>query len=333
MTCGTCDVRSAQALRILSNVDVEVLAADAERALVALAPEQIELTMDRLSLRQGVWALPILDGIVARFPRARVVVSAEPPLAALVSEHLNLRDRPGRPGGAVTRVSLTGLQSTGAMLTIVLRPSRRPQHACADGLDAALVAGVRPRMAVPRLHLRRETIRRARLVARQFAAGPHPLILLASRGVHPTPRSFGVDAYARLASALRESLSARCVSIVHPIPGTEFWDAMPHPHLFAAISRFSAAVVGDDCGATHLAAAAGARVVSLHGSNAPWRTGPVSESATALHHDRCHCNEPVGRGARGCLMCLPVFYVQRVVEEAAARSWPWDRLRMVMPWP
>jgi hypothetical protein len=321
---------------LLHDVDVELAAMPIARVVARLRPRHVRIALERVSLRQAMWALPVIDGALQQFRGASFEVEGTSVAAALVREHVAATRswvHPLRRGDARIVIA-PRVRDRGRPLIVELQRGHRPdQHACGDALDGGRLAGISPLDGIPQLTLRGRTRTAARRFARAlFGMRGGALVVLVARGEAPSPRNYGAARFSSLARALSARLGARCVALGTRIDGVESLPAND-PMMIAGMLPLAAAVIGDDTGWTHVAAAVSAHVVSLHGRNASFRTGPVSERVIAVMHSRCACDGeartlPTGRG---CLRCLPEESVVRVAIDATTRAWPWDRLRRCVP--
>lgn len=87
----------------------------------------------------------------------------------------------------------------------------------------------------------------------------------------------------------------------------------------ATLARRAAAYVGNDSGPTHLAEAAGARVVMLFGPSDPLMYGPRSRAATAVSAGMwCSpCFEDGRVAPCANVLCMPAIPIERVWREVA----------------
>lgn len=297
--------------------------------LSPLEPRSVELDFGASSLGRALTALRAVDAIAASFPRSRLLARGSPTVKRLLEAHL----REGRAsvigaGPADLRVDLRpSARGTSAWLGGALPTLRvgacpfpeRAQHAGRHFVDGARSAGLDVVDATPRLRLPSKAITDARALVRT-RCGFRPLVLM-----HRGPR--GWNGFQPLRERLERRIGARVFQLGARIAGVEDLGAR-EPTLVAAVLHLACAVVSDAGGITHLAAATGAPVVSLHGRHCPIRHGPACPLGLALFSE---CKVPLlhrpspRRGSR-CLECLPLDAVGDASEEMAARRWPWDHL-------
>lgn len=301
----------------------------------------VVLDLAACSVAEGMWTLPALDAIAAQMPAARLGVLAGDELSSLLVAHLRAQRhqvvRLVTRGGAAAASLVIELSPRLAMRPRLVResdrrtrvrvPSRpfpgRKQHAWGHWVDGARACGFDARAARPRLLLRdREAARSARLWLRErFGRRGRTLVALLPSA---TGASWGVDRFAQVGRELETRLGATLLCHATHVPGATTFaglDIVTAAHVLAVV----AVAIGDADGLVHVAAAAGAAAVSLHGQAPPEERGAASELGAAISAGRCRCPEP----RPGCLACIAPERVVEVAEQLAGRRWPWDRLAQV----
>jgi len=320
---------------------------DGLRFLEHVPPSRGDVVLDlsACSIAEGMWALPAIDAIAAQMRAARLGVLAGDDLAPLLVAHLRSQRHQvvrlvaarGAAGGAsrdallielsprvTMRPRLTREPERGARLRVPSRPfPKRPQHAWGHWVDGARACGFDARAARPRLLLRdREAARSARLWLRErFGRRGRTLVALLPSA---SETSFGVERFAQVGRELEMRLGATLLCHATHVPGAMTFDELDivtAAHVLAVV----AVAIGDADGLVHVAAAAGAAAVSLHGEASPEERGAASELGAAISAERCRCPEP----RLGCLACIAPKRVVDVAEKLAGRRWPWDRLAQV----
>lgn len=319
----------------------------------AIRPRRTVVDLRGCRLREGVWALPSIEAILARDRRIATFVVANEPLLTLLAESLSsahanahfVAETPLRAnGGTMVEEDQTltvvfapnaGRRSRArpraprraTSLVVPSRPfSHRRQHRWAHWMDGARLIGFDARAARPRLKLPRASMSEAREWARSMlgiSGGPIVALCPSSRGWRGT--SFG-----DLADLFRRRIGALVVGMGHEreaasIPGLS---ALPsnEPLLMAGVLALCAVCVGDSTADwLHVAAAVGSPAVSLHGSEDPVEYGAASAAGAALWAEECRCSGRVARPA-ACLSCLPVNRVAKIADRLAGDRWPSDRL-------
>ena len=324
------------------------------REHVVGAYTEVILDLSTCSLAQGIWALPAIDAIAAQTPARRLAVHADDDLAALVVAHLRAqgtdvsrhvssdmarqvssslaRTIEEPPRALVVELSPRAsmrphLSRNPAALRRLHVPSRpfpkRLQHAWGHWVDGVRACGFDARAARPQLCLRAEDAARRWLRERFGRRGRTLVALLPSDSA--SEASWGVERFAEVGRELESRLGAALLCHAVRVPG-----AVPFDHLdivtAAHVLGFVAVAVGDAKGGlVHVAAAAGAGALSLHGDSSPEESGAASELGAAISAERCRCPET----RAGCLACIDTATVALVAERLAARRWPWDRLAQV----
>jgi ADP-heptose:LPS heptosyltransferase len=303
--------------------------------------DDVVLDLSACSLAEGLWALPALDAIAAQLPAARLAVLAGDGLAELLVAHLRsqrcqvVRVGTGARTSTPFRIELSPrpttrprLSRTGDHLRVPSRPfPKRVQHAWGHWVDGARACGFDARAARPRLLLEdRDAARAARRWLRErFGRRGRTLIaLLPSPSPARPDRSWDKGRFARVGRDLATRLDASLLCHGSDLPGAialDDLDIVTTAHVLA----FVAVAIGDADGVVHLAAAAGAPAVSLHGDASVDECGAASELGAAVSADRCRCPSP----RAGCLACIAPERVADVAERLAGRRWPWDRLAQV----
>ena len=322
-------------LHLLGDVDARLAGMWIADALLARpAPRTVRLRLP-LSLRQAIFSLPTIDAATQRFRSARISLSGTETVLALLSAHLQqslgIRIAPESDGtDCDLEIDLTENDLTRAVLDDqVLRvPSlphpAREQHASAHAGDGARLAGLEVKGHAPALSLAPDKMAEARARVRGLAGilgGP----LVA---VSPDEGGWGTDKFAALATLLKKKMGAVLIQLGGPpVPGVTpvfNWT----PEVRAAALSLSAVCVGDDTGWTHVAAAAGAPVVTVHGDTCPTRFGPATPRGVAAFNARGTCNlciqSKAEKKTRRCLDCLDPARVAGLAETLAAARWPWD---------
>jgi hypothetical protein len=336
---GFLPLRQITSLRLLSNIDARIAGAERAAVLATQAPATVAIDLGPSDLRRGCFALVAVDAIAAQFPHARFQVVATSDLRALLEEHIAERYRlaardakpalvvdcsPGRGGNASLDLS-----SAPPRLTV---PATRPgvrvhgSDGFAMGCHAAGLAHVGD--APPRLRLSAQSRREARrwlarhvgirgaLVGRIEARGPRTTYPRLDRVMQELDDRIGIIAVQLDERARRGAMS---------LPAT-----MP-PSQRAAVATMCAVCVGDECGWAHIAAAAGAAVVTIHSDSDPITTAPAARDARGVWRE---CTVPDAHPARvhagaPCADCLAAQEVVTVAEQLAAQRFPWDRLARV----
>ncbi len=297
----------------------------------------VTLDLSACSIAEGMWALPALEAIATQLPRARFDVRAEGELAALVRAHLEAKThrvtRSNEDAGALVfelaprftmRPRVHREESDRHRVVVPSRPfPKRRQHAWGHWVDGARACGFDAVAARPRLSF---DDRRASRAARQwrrerFGRRGRTLVALLPSALESSDSSWGVDRFAALGRVLEARLGAVLLCRGTQIPGAialDELDIVTAAHVFAV----AAIAIGDADGLVHVAAAAGAAAVSLHGDGLPEERGVASELGAAISADRCRCEEP----RAGCLSCIAPSRVADVAERLAGQRWPWDRL-------
>ena len=324
---------------------------DGLRFLEHVPPSRGDVVLDlsACSVAEGMWALPAIDAIAAQMPAARLGVLAGDELSPLLVAHLRLQRHqvvrlvagtaPGAVGGGdavggallielsprqTMRPRLTREPDRGTRLRVPSRPfPRRTQHVWGHWVDGARACGFDARAARPRLLLRdREAARSARLWLRErFGRRGRTLVALLPSA---SETSWGVERFAQVGRELETRLGATLLCHAKHVPGAMTFDELDivtAAHVLAVV----AVAIGDADGLVHVAAAAGAAAVSLHGAAPPEEQGAASELGAAISAERCRCPEP----RLGCLACIAPERVVDVAEQLAGQRWPWDCLAQV----
>ena len=125
-------------------------------------------------------------------------------------------------------------------------------------------------------------------LARAGVAGPHVVLCPAARGMH-RGRVKRWDGFARLCGAI-EAAGARPIACPGPGEEESVREAVPAAtqvgpldlQAFAALLRASRLVIANDSGASHLASAVGARLLTVFGVTEPARTRPYGPGSRIL---------------------------------------------------
>jgi len=317
---------------------------------LASSGEVVTLDLSACSIAEGMWALPALEGIAAQLPRARFDVRAEGELAPLVRAHLAAKKHPvtrsnGDAGALVIELAprLTmrprvRRESSGQhRLLVPSRPfPKRRQHAWGHWVDGARACGfdvsaARPRLSFDDPHASRSA---RQWLRERFGRRGRTLVALLPSSGSRTPgdarrdarndSAWGVENFAALGRVLETRLGAALLCRGTHVPGAIALDELDIVTV-AHVLAVTAVAIGDAGGLVHVAAAAGAAAVSLHGETPPEERGVASELGAAISADRCRCEEP----RAGCLACIAPARVAGVAERLAGQRWPWDRLAQV----
>ncbi|HEY4159490.1 MAG TPA: hypothetical protein VGM29_15380 [Polyangiaceae bacterium] len=299
------------------------------------------------SLRRALWSLPVIDAIASTFVQAELCIRARPevarllaayerpaPVATSLSSELDVQleeveDEPTANFGASGVRAV--LESTGAnqRLTVPAAPfPARQQHAAAHNVDGAQVAGLPARMYEPRLRIGWKERREARALCRALASGNFggPLVVLAPAAGGWSPTSF-----ARVFERLRERIGAAGIVFGQlDVPGVRRV-SITDPALLAATLELAAVCVGDDGDWAHVAAAAGAPTLIVHGRSSPVYSGPLCRHSVSAFTTSGDCERCRADPGRRCLACLEPGKVGELAEELSSRRWPFDRLGRLMP--
>jgi hypothetical protein len=315
---------------------------------------EVIVDLSTCSLAQGMWALPAIEAIAAELPARRLGVHAGDDLAALVVAHLRALgrevDRRVAPEGARagkaaveerTSVMVVDLSPRLAMRPHVTRerdgsrrlhvPARpfpkRAQHAWGHWVDGVRACGFDARAMRPRLCLRDEGAARAarRWLRERFGRRGRTLVALL-----PSAReaSWGVERFAEVGRELEKRLGAALLCHARHaahVPGAVSFDGLDIVTAAHVLGLVAVAIGDADGGLVHVAAAAGAGALSLHGASSPEESGAASDLGAAIAAERCRCPEQ----RTGCLACIGTATVVDVAEGLAGRRWPWDRLAQV----
>ena len=197
-------------------------------------------------------------------------------------------------GGARERIGYD-TDRRGALLTHALPPAPATRHQLRD-YDALLRSrGIEPDLEAPRLQIPPEAAAAAEsaLASAQLFPGPAP-ILLAPGAAFSWTKRWPPERWGALAALLSRS-GARPAVVIGP--GEERIAALavaaagiPVPVLganldpveLAALLARARAVVANDSGPMHLAAAVGTPVVAIFGPTDPGRTGPTGAPSRVL---------------------------------------------------
>jgi len=244
-----------------------------------------------------------------------------------------------RAGGVRERIGWQE-QGRGLLLTRALeRGPRGSRHLAEEFAELARAGGVSVGASPPRLPESPEESSAAVAFLERtiWAAGARPFVALAPGAAYGWAKQWPLDAYAALARRLAgedlagivigagpEADAARQIAAETSSPRWVSAAGVGSILLAAELLRRAAAVVSNDSGAMHVAAAVGAPLVALFGPTHPGWTGPRGADPR-VHWSRPPCAPcfrktcPFGRPSP-CLSAIPEAQVAADVRERVRRS-------------
>ncbi|HEY2410123.1 MAG TPA: glycosyltransferase family 9 protein [Polyangiaceae bacterium] len=334
-------------IHVLEDSEARVSGMGLARALSRLLPARVTIQLGAASLRRALWSLPVIEAIASTFVQAELRIRARPEVARLLAAYerpapvasrlsseldVHLEQVEDEPTANFEASSVrAALESTGAShrLTVPAAPfPAHQQHAAAHAVDGAQVAGLPARMYEPRLRIGSQERREARALCRALAGGNFggPLAVLAPAAGGWSPASF-----ARVLERLREQIGAVGIVVGSlDVPGVRRV-VTTDPALVAAMLELAAICIGDDGDWAHVAAAAGAPTLIVHGHTSPVYSGPLCRHSVSAFTTNGDCERCRADQGRRCLACLDPSKVGELAEELSSRRWPFDRLERMMP--
>ena len=314
------------AVHVLHDLEARSDGLDLARLLDELRPRAVRIDLGSSDCGRAIAALPAIDAVARRFPRARFAFGGRRAVRELLSEHLRQTvvvadEHPElhvdlRP--SVRRAATWDARASRLRVPACPYPWRL-QHASAHFSDGAISAGLPAESDSIALGLSRQTRLAASRLVRERAGLGRPLV-----AALPRAGGWGKSRFAAVLSSLRARIGAEVLDI----------DALDAPlPVRAAALALCAVCVGDSGGLAHVAAAAGAPIVAIHGRACPLRHGPASRSGAAVFA-RCRDSvrhRPSAWRDHRCLECLSPTRVIQVAEGLAAEHWPRDWLRRILP--
>lgn len=338
--------RLPPALHVLARVDARLVRGRCLPELAAVQPDSLVFELGGAGVGQAVWALPIVDALLARFPgRPIEIAGAATPTALLVAHcaakgrrtvipataqeplRVTLGARPGPPrirrAGAGWHLQLP--RSGGRCVAF----SPPHAHAAVRLGESGFMAGLDVAPAAPRLRVEAALNKRARTLLGQLCAERgRPLIALLP--AHDPRRSCGIERLWQVGQRLVERMGGTVVQLggpAGPPQGVTVARAGPAAPLAAALLALAAVSVSDDTGWCQVAAACDAPVAAVFGPSDPDRHGPISPRAAVLWASAQDCVGCAPQRGTRCLRCVPLQRWVDAAEQVAAAHWPRDRLR------
>jgi heptosyltransferase-2 len=231
--------------------------------------------------------------------------------------------------GAKLRLGRSG-EGRGIFINRLLPKARRDRHVSEEYLDLARLAGAEPDEGdrMPRLALTSEGIEeQKRLFAGQGLPEGAALVALCPTSAFGPSKCWGGEKFAALARLLRLRGLQPCLfgapsELAQLEPIAEAAGGLPIllPGLagLAACLAVSGAVVANDSGPLHIAAALGARCVGIYGPVDPKWSAPLSERCRVLYSsESCSpCFKPVcPLGHHNCMAHISPEAVLGALEE------------------
>lgn len=337
--------RRPPALQVLTRVDARLVRVRCLPQLAAVQPDSLVFDVGGLGVGQAVWALPVVDALLARFPGRPIEIAGAPTPTALLRAHcaasgrcttipatarqalrVTLGSRPGPP-----RIERDGagwhllLPRSGGRCVAFSPPYA---HAAARLGESGFMAGLDVDSAAPRLRLGSELSKPARSLLGQLCAerGRPLIVLLPARDPR---RSYGIARLWQVGQGVSERMGGTVVQLGGPShhEGVRVARAGTAAPLAAALLALAAVCLSDDTGWCQVAAACDAPVAAVFGPSDPHRHGPVSPRAAVLWSSTRDCVGCEPQSSSRCLRCVPMQSFVDAAEQVAAAHWPRDRLR------
>lgn len=287
-------------LVLLEHYQARLSGAPRHAELERLRPSQVLVRSDASTVREAIDLLPVVEGLRLRWPDAAISVRALDDVGcALLQAHVGTTA--AAPGPALRVYLGEGPAEPGE---IAVRPwtegARSPAEAWVRG---AYEAGLDVPEGPTRLRVDPAALREA---ARALPEGGPLVIALQTPGLQGWPER------GELLARLRRAIGA----VVVPMQGTPGDPATALA--LAAAASLSALCLGEPCAGAEIALAVGAEVLLLGTGRGP---NGAAERSRVLVGPGCACSE-----LSRC-RCLDPARVTAEAERAAAKAWPWDRLR------
>jgi heptosyltransferase-2 len=223
------------------------------------------------------------------------------------------------------RIGLPGHFPRDFMLTEVRPPTSGPGriHQVYEYLDLFFPGGNRRTFAPPRLAVPAPTLEKMRA---KLSALPRPWISLIPGAARGASKQWPAERYAESAAALVAQTGGSIVALgtaAEQAPGQQVAAAAAPNGLnlagqttldeLAAVLALSAAVLCNDSGGMHLAAALGTPLVALYGITNPGQTGPLGDKIRILQHSDRRTRD-VPRQSRDAEQALRAISVPEAVQ-------------------